>query len=49
MTISVGSASIFMRKNGELNIKGFNINIEGRGKVAVSGQSDCIVKGSRIS
>lgn len=48
ITLVTGSASITMKKNGDITIKGNNITIEGSGKVNVKASSDITMKGSSI-
>jgi type VI secretion system secreted protein VgrG len=48
ITIKTGSASITMKKDGTIVIKGKDINIEGSGDVNVKG-SDIVMKASKIS
>jgi type VI secretion system secreted protein VgrG len=48
VTIKTGSASITMKKDGTIAIKGKDITIEGSGKINVKASSDVVVKGSKI-
>jgi len=48
ITIKTGSASITMKKDGTISIKGKNITIEGSGKINVKASSDIVMKGSKI-
>ncbi len=48
LTIKVGDASIVMKKNGEISIKGKDITLEGSGKINVKASGDIIMKGSKI-
>ena len=48
VTIKTGSASITMKKDGTIVIKGKDITIDGSGKVNVKASSDVVVKGSKI-
>jgi Rhs element Vgr protein len=48
VSISTGSASITMKKDGTITIKGKDITIEGSGKVSVKASSDIVMKGSKI-
>ena len=48
VTIKTGSASISMKKDGTVVIKGKDITIEGSGKINVKASSDVVVKGSKI-
>ncbi|MDF1553078.1 MAG: type VI secretion system Vgr family protein [Deferrisomatales bacterium] len=44
-----GSASISMKKNGEIVIKGKDITIQGSGKITVKASKDVVIKGSKIA
>jgi type VI secretion system secreted protein VgrG len=46
--LKTGSASITMKKDGTITIKGKDITIEGSGKVNVKASSDIVMKGSKI-
>jgi type VI secretion system secreted protein VgrG len=48
VTIKTGSASITMKKDGTITIKGKDITIEGSGKINVKASSDVVVKGSKV-
>ncbi|KAI5916438.1 type VI secretion system Vgr family protein [Thauera sp. 2A1] len=48
VTIKTGSASITMKKDGTIAIKGKDISIEGSGKINVKASSDITMKGSKI-
>ena len=48
VTIKTGSASITMKKDGTIHIKGKDITIEGSGKINVKASSDIVMKGSKI-
>ena len=48
ITIQTGSASIVMKKDGTITIKGKDITIDGSGKVNVKAASDVVIKGSKI-
>ena len=48
IVIKTGDASITMKKNGDIVIKGKNINIKGSGKIGVKADSDVVIKGSKI-
>lgn len=48
ITIKTGDASITMKKNGDIVIKGKNISITGSGKINVKADSDVVIKGSKI-
>jgi type VI secretion system secreted protein VgrG len=46
--IKTGSASITMKKNGTITIKGKDVNISGSGKINIKASSDVTIKGSQI-
>jgi type VI secretion system secreted protein VgrG len=48
VTIKTGSASITMKKDGTITIKGKDIKVEGSGKINVKADSDITMKGSKI-
>ena len=48
VTIKTGSASITMKKDGTITIKGKDIKIEGSGKINVKASSDVVIKGSKV-
>ena len=48
ITIKTGSASITMKKDGTITIKGKDITIEGSGKINAKASSDIVMKGSKI-
>jgi type VI secretion system secreted protein VgrG len=47
--LQTGAASITMKKDGTIVIKGKNIKIEGSGKIDVKASSDVTIKGSKIT
>jgi type VI secretion system secreted protein VgrG len=49
ITIQTGSASITMKKDGTITIKGKDITINGSGKVNVKASSDVVIKGSKVT
>ena len=49
ITIQTGSASITMKKDGTITIKGKDITIDGSGKINVKASSDVVIKGNKIS
>lgn len=49
ITIKTGSASITMKKDGTILIKGKDITLDGTGKVNVKASSDVVVKGSKVN
>ena len=48
ITIKTGSASITMKKDGTITIKGKDITIDGSGKINVKAGKDIVMKGSKI-
>ena len=48
ISITTGSASITMKKDGTITIKGKDITIEGSGKINAKASSDIVMKGSKI-
>lgn len=48
VTIKTGSASITMKKDGTISIKGKDITISGTGKVNVKASGDVVIKGSKV-
>jgi type VI secretion system secreted protein VgrG len=48
ISITTGSASITMKKDGTITIKGKDITIDGSGKINVKASSDIVMKGSKI-
>ena len=48
VTIKTGSASITMKKDGTIQIKGKDITIDGSGKINVKASSDVVIKGSKV-
>ncbi|MBB6091950.1 type VI secretion system secreted protein VgrG [Povalibacter uvarum] len=49
IVIKTGSASITMKKDGTIVIKGKDITLDGSGKINVKASSDVVVKGSKIT
>jgi type VI secretion system secreted protein VgrG len=49
ITLKTGSASIVMKKDGTILIKGKDITLDGDGKINVSAGSDLVMKGSKIT
>lgn len=48
INLATGSASIQMKKNGDITIKGKDIALEGTGQVQVKASGDVTVKGSKV-
>jgi type VI secretion system secreted protein VgrG len=49
ISITTGDATISLKKNGDITIKGKNITFEGSGKINVNASGDLILKGSKIA
>ena len=49
ISLKTGSASIVMKKDGTITIKGKDITIEGSGKINVKASSDVTIKGSKVN
>ena len=49
IVIRTGDASITMKKNGDIQIKGKNINVIGSGKIGIKASSDVNIKGSKVT
>ena len=48
ISLKTGSASITMKKDGTIIIKGKDITVEGSGKINIKASSDIVVKGSKV-
>jgi type VI secretion system secreted protein VgrG len=48
VTIKTGSASLTMKKDGTIFLKGKNITIEGSGAMNVKASKDIVMKGKKI-
>jgi type VI secretion system secreted protein VgrG len=48
ISLKTGSASITMKKDGTIVIKGKDVTVEGSGKINVKASSDIVMKGSKI-
>ena len=48
ISLTTGSASLIMKKDGTITIKGKDITIEGSGKVNVKADGNIVMKGSKI-
>jgi type VI secretion system secreted protein VgrG len=48
IALVVGDASLVLKKNGTIVIKGANIELSGSGKVTVKASGDLSLKGSKI-
>ena len=49
ITLKTGSASITMKKDGTITLKGKDISLNGSGKINIKASSDVIIKGSKIA
>jgi type VI secretion system secreted protein VgrG len=49
ITIKTGDASIIMKKDGTITIKGKDITLNGSGKINVKASSDVAIKGSKVT
>jgi type VI secretion system secreted protein VgrG len=49
ITLKTGEASIVMKKDGTIEIKGKDITITGSGKIGVKASGDMVLKGSKIA
>ncbi len=49
IVLQTGSASIVLKKDGTITLKGKNITLDGSGKINVKASGDVIVKGSKIT
>ncbi|MNT80711.1 hypothetical protein D3C72_2202110 [compost metagenome] len=48
ITLTTGSASITMRKDGTIVISGKNITIDGSGAINIKASNNVVVKGQKI-
>jgi hypothetical protein len=48
VTIKHGDASVVLRKDGTIVIKGRNISVEGNGRIEVKSAGDLALKGAKI-
>jgi type VI secretion system secreted protein VgrG len=49
ITIKTGSASITLKKDGTIAIKGKDIKLDGSGKINIKASSDVVIKGSKVT
>jgi len=49
IVLQTGSASLVMKKNGDIQIKGANITIQGSGKIGIKATGDLTLKGAKIN
>ena len=48
IVLETGDATLTLKKNGDIILKGKNVQIDGSGKIQIKASSDVIVKGSKI-
>ena len=48
VVVKIGEASIVLKPNGSIEIKGREITVAGSGRVAVKASGDLVLKGSKI-
>ncbi|HMW21861.1 MAG TPA: type VI secretion system tip protein TssI/VgrG [Burkholderiaceae bacterium] len=48
VTLKTGSASLTMKKDGTIVLKGKNITLDGSGKITVKASGDVVIKGSKV-
>lgn len=49
ITIKTGSASITLKKDGTIQLKGKDITVSGSGKIGIKASGNVVVKGSKIA
>jgi type VI secretion system secreted protein VgrG len=49
ITIKTGDASLTMKKNGDIQLKGKEIKVTGSGKIVIKADSDVNIKGSKVT
>lgn len=49
IVLKTGKASITMKKNGDIIIKGKNVNVQGSGKINIKASSAVAIKGSKVT
>jgi type VI secretion system secreted protein VgrG len=49
ITIKTGEASITMKKDGTITIRGKDITLDGSGKINVKASGDVILKGAKVT
>ena len=49
VVIQTGSASLTMKKDGTITLKGADITLDGSGKINVKASSDVVLKGSKVT
>ncbi|HWV47250.1 MAG TPA: type VI secretion system tip protein TssI/VgrG [Nitrospira sp.] len=49
ITFNTGSASLILKKNGDIQLRGNNILVDGSGKVNVKASGDVVLKGAKVT
>jgi type VI secretion system secreted protein VgrG len=49
ITLKTGNASITLKKDGTIQIKGKDITVTGSGKIGIKASSNVVIKGSKIA
>jgi type VI secretion system secreted protein VgrG len=49
ITFNTGSASLILKRNGDIQLKGNNIMVDGSGKVNVKASGDVVLKGAKVT
>jgi type VI secretion system secreted protein VgrG len=49
IVLKTGSASLSMKKNGDIVLKGKNIKVKGSAKINLEASSDVVIKGSKVT
>jgi type VI secretion system secreted protein VgrG len=49
ITLTAGSASIVLKKDGTIEIRGKDVTAKGSGKINIKADSDVVIKGSKVS
>jgi type VI secretion system secreted protein VgrG len=49
IVLKTGSATLTMKKNGDIVLKGKNLQLDGSGKINVKASSDVVLKGSKVT
>jgi type VI secretion system secreted protein VgrG len=49
IVLRTGSATLTMKKNGDIVLKGKNLQLDGSGKINVKASSDVVLKGSKVT
>jgi len=49
ITLKTGSASIVLKSNGDITIKGANLTLNGSGDITVKAGGNVTIKGSKVA